>query len=113
MAYKLTTSGSILRKADGAIVPIDFRNVDYQEYQRWLEAGNTPEPADAAPPIPLKQQAQTALNAADIAMLRCVENSVAVPAAWATYRKALRAILNGADTTSTALPTRPAYPAGT
>lgn len=27
-------------------IPIDPNNVDYQEYQRWLEAGNVPEPAD-------------------------------------------------------------------
>lgn len=55
MAYKLTQSDSILRKADSAIVPIDFRNVDYQEYQRWLEEGNVTEPADP-PPQPSKEE---------------------------------------------------------
>lgn len=47
MTYKLTQSGSIIRIADGACIPVDLRNTDYQEYQRWLEGGNTPAPADA------------------------------------------------------------------
>jgi len=33
--------------------------------------------------------------------------------AWFAWRDALRAIVTGADTTSTAIPARPAYPAGT
>lgn len=111
--YKKTQTEAVIRIDDGACIPADPRNQDYQAYLAWVAAGNSALPADAAPPIPLKQQAQTALDSADIAMLRCVENGVSVPAAWATYRKALRAILNGTDTTSTALPTRPAYPAGT
>ncbi len=111
--YKKTQSSAVIRVEDGALIPEDPRNQDYQAYLAWVASGNSVLPADAAPPIPLKQQAQTALDAADITMLRCVENSVSVPAAWATYRKALRAIMNGTDTTSTALPTRPSYPAGT
>lgn len=35
------------------------------------------------------------------------------PKAWDTYRDALRAIVNGSDTTSVSLPTVPSYPAGT
>lgn len=69
--------------------------------------------AIAAIPIPIKQQAQIALNKSDITMMRCVEAGIAAPAAWNSYRKALRAIANGIDTTSTTLPLQPAYPAGT
>ena len=29
-----------------ACIPFDPDNTDYQEYLRWLEAGNTPEPAE-------------------------------------------------------------------
>jgi hypothetical protein len=36
----------VLRLADGAHIPFDPDNTDYQEYLRWLEAGNTPEPAE-------------------------------------------------------------------
>lgn len=59
-------------------------------------------------------QAKTALDASDLTILRCYENGVTVPAAWATYRKALRAIVGAASGDATQpLPTKPAYPSGT
>ena len=35
----------ILRDGKDSI-PFDPNNTDYQEFLRWCEAGNTPEPAD-------------------------------------------------------------------
>jgi len=35
-------------RSDGWIIPFDPDNTDYQAYLKWLEAGNTPEAADAA-----------------------------------------------------------------
>lgn len=45
--YKLTDTSGVIRKADNTYIPDDPRNADYQDYQEWLAAGNTAEPADA------------------------------------------------------------------
>ena len=36
----------ILRIIDGAIIPFDPANSDYQAYLKWLSEGNTPLPPD-------------------------------------------------------------------
>lgn len=39
----------IKRLSDNAFIPFDPANTDYAEYLKWLDAGNSPLPADAQP----------------------------------------------------------------
>ena len=49
--YRLTTTATVLRLADGASIPADPANSDYAEYLAWVEAGGVPMAADAEPDI--------------------------------------------------------------
>lgn len=54
MTYQLTSGDTILRVSDGVFIPQALGNADYEAYQLWLNAGNTPAPSDssAQPPEP-------------------------------------------------------------
>ena len=116
MTYTLTSSSSVIR-SDGATIPADSNNVDYQVYLAWLSAGNTPTPY--TPPNTLPAEAQSALTASDETMKRIQEAVIlgtttwttADVVAWVNYRRALRELLT--STTVGTLPTKPAYPQGT
>ena len=42
-----TQSTCVCRLSDGAWIPFDPMNSDYQEFLRWCEAGNEPLPPDS------------------------------------------------------------------
>lgn len=44
MTYKLADGG--IKRSDGAFIPADESNSDYQEYLKWLNQGGVPAPAD-------------------------------------------------------------------
>lgn len=52
MTYKILASGGVQRLADGACIPEDERNADWNAYQDWLSKGNVPSPASKPPPDP-------------------------------------------------------------
>jgi hypothetical protein len=45
--YMLNSDGSVLRD-DGAYIPSDSENTDYQAYLEWVQGGNTPGSATVA-----------------------------------------------------------------
>ena len=48
--YKLLKNlnkiATVVLRNDGTSIPFDPANTDYQAYLKWLDEGNTPEPAD-------------------------------------------------------------------
>jgi hypothetical protein len=65
MTYTLTLNSSVSRDADGAAIPADKANGDYQAYLAWLADGNTPNPY-VPPPEPAPLTPQEKLEAAGL-----------------------------------------------
>lgn len=42
----ITNFEAIIRVFDGAFIPLDENNTDYQKYLEWVAQGNTPLPAE-------------------------------------------------------------------
>lgn len=53
--YKLLKlNNGVIRLSDGACIPFNDDNTDYQAYLEWLSEGNTPLPADEPPEEAIK-----------------------------------------------------------
>ena len=61
-----TQMQTVQRIADGAFIPFDPANRDYQEYLSWLDKGNTPDPAPEPPAAPPPAPLQLAADPADV-----------------------------------------------
>lgn len=84
--YKLSAYGGFIRISDGACIPADPANTDYQAVLAWIERGNTPQPVPEPPsPTPLQEIAAIeAANPITHRMLRELTLSVAQIAAAVT-----------------------------
>lgn len=73
MAYTLTSSTLIIRDTDGAFIPADEANTDYQAYLAWLAEGNTPNPyvppPEPAPLTPAEKLAAAGLSVDELKSL--------------------------------------------
>ena len=79
MNYQLTLTNSIIRISDGAIIPNDPSNIDYQQYLAWLAVkGNKPLPADPiAPPVRTIDARRLRLALLQLNLLDGVEAAIA------------------------------------
>ena len=60
--YKLTNTPSVIRLTDGACIPAEPTNTDFIKYQKWLAAGNTPQPTDAKTEEQIIEEYQAAVQ---------------------------------------------------
>lgn len=84
--FKILSAEQILRLADGACIPVDARNRDYQDYLAWVALGNTALPAD--PPPPPDTRRTEALQA-----LQDVDDDNALPLKLRLLCRALKRVL--------------------
>ena len=71
--YQLTSGTAIIRASDGACIPADEANTDYQTYQAWVAVGNTPDPV----PMPTPDEQKSDL----LGQIAALESSSLMPRA--------------------------------
>ncbi|BCS94881.1 hypothetical protein DSLASN_05130 [Desulfoluna limicola] len=105
--YRITTNG-VQRLSDNANIPAVDNNRDWQEFQNWLKAGNTPIPARPSPyhtlnndnewiedferwiNMAVRVQRDLKLEACDYIMMPDYPIDQSKRSEWEEYRKQLR-----------------------
>ena len=97
--YKLTKQNtSITRLSDGASIPLDAGNRDYQKYLDWVALGNTAAPAQTQAEIAAEAIATTnaaakaELLAIDLASIRSIREYIAAKPDAPTFPKTQEAL---------------------
>jgi hypothetical protein len=74
MNYRFIGAGDTLSlvRSDGASIPFDPTNTDYQAFLAWLDEGNTPEPAPE-PVAPVELTTEQKLEAAGLTVAELKE----------------------------------------
>jgi len=80
---------SVIRKEDGACIPFDPANRDYQEYLAWVAEGNTAEAADGLTWDSIRAKRDGILQSTDWTM---TTGASVDQAQWAAYRQNIRDI---------------------
>ena len=80
---------TMLQREDGAFVPVDQGNVDYQVFLAWCEEGNTPEPVPTEPITwdTIRTKRDQIIRDTDWTM---TPDASIDQAQWAAYRQILR-----------------------
>lgn len=72
LTYSLISGSSAILRSDGAQIPADPNNRDYQDYLAWVAAGHQPSP----PPTPTpEQQMQFSIQAAAVQLQQILDTA--------------------------------------
>jgi hypothetical protein len=99
----LSTHAQTVIRADGASIPPDPENADYQAFLDWMAAGNTPPPSAEAPGAPVQASRRQFFQAAAQQGVITQDEAVALLAAGAIPASLSAAI--------SSLPTAQQFPA--